>query len=60
MKSDKSYKRYWGDVICPRCKLPIYGYPALSRIDNTTEICSSCGTEEALRFFVLKTAKREG
>ena len=36
--------------ICPRCLgfLPI-GYPgALSRVDNETEICSDCGTDEAI------------
>lgn len=34
--------------ICPRC-LEIYaGYPALSRRDNRTDICSDCGTKEAL------------
>lgn len=39
---------------CPRCKGGIPNeamrgqYPgALSRYDNTTEICSSCGSEEA-------------
>lgn len=37
--------------ICPICKKPIIGYPALSRKDNKTEICSSCGTLEALQIF---------
>ena len=44
--------------ICPRCSGPIpnlehWGeYPgALSRVDNATEICSRCGTEEALADF---------
>lgn len=39
-------------VICPRCQdnlLP-QGYPgAISRIDNETEICSPCGTDEGMR-----------
>jgi hypothetical protein len=39
-------------VVCPRCNknnLPI-GYPgALSRVDNETEICSPCGTDEGMR-----------
>ena len=35
------------------------GYPALSRIDNKTEICSQCGTEEALRFFIYKSAEEK-
>lgn len=35
--------------LCPRCrKNEIGDRPALSRKDNKTEICSSCGTEEAL------------
>lgn len=33
---------------CPRCGDPIEGYPALSRVDNATDICSPCGTREAL------------
>ena len=33
---------------CPKCNKPIYGYPALSRKDNKTEICSECGNKEAL------------
>lgn len=33
---------------CPRCGQIYSGYPALSRRDNKTEICSQCGTEEAL------------
>lgn len=40
---------------CPRCKGPVPNRyekgeyaGALSRFDNTTYICSSCGTEEAL------------
>ena len=33
---------------CPFCHEPIYGYPAISRADNKTEICSNCGLMEAL------------
>jgi hypothetical protein len=43
------------DNVCPRCVgfIPSNERPgeymgAISRIDNTTEICSECGTEEAL------------
>jgi len=46
------------DHICPRCggAVPNYDdkgrYPgALSRTDNHTEICSRCGTMEALENF---------
>lgn len=34
--------------ICPRCGNPYYDYPAISRKDNKTEICSTCGQAEAL------------
>ena len=37
--------------ICHICKKQIIGYPALSRKDNKTEICSKCGTLEALEIF---------
>lgn len=33
--------------ICPRCMNEYDGFPALSRRDNKTDICSGCGTEEA-------------
>ena len=38
--------------ICPKCKHTIIGYPALSREDNKTEICSNCGTMEAIKDFL--------
>lgn len=34
---------------CPICKKEIGKYPAISRKDNKTEICSNCGTLEALK-----------
>jgi transcription elongation factor Elf1 len=34
--------------ICPRCGKETNDYPALSRRDNKTNICSQCGTDEAL------------
>ena len=37
--------------ICPKCNKKIKGYPAISREDNKTEICSSCGQFEALEVF---------
>ena len=44
-------KDYNEVLLCPRCQhntLPI-GYPgALSRMDNETEICSPCGTDEGM------------
>ena len=38
--------------ICPKCNNYILGYPALSREDNKTEICSKCGTLEGLEKFI--------
>ena len=37
-------------TICPRCKgeMEEGEFPALSRRDNKTDICSECGTEEAM------------
>ena len=32
---------------CPKCNEYYTGYPAISRRDNKTEICSRCGTKEA-------------
>ena len=39
--------------VCPRCKRETKGEPALSRRDNETEICSDCGTAEALSEMIL-------
>lgn len=39
------------EKICPKCGNRIQGHPALSRADNKTEICSNCGTLEALEVF---------
>lgn len=44
--------------ICPKCGNQIIGYPALSREDNKTEICSNCGTKEALQEFTFHTKKK--
>ena len=37
-----------GKRVCPVCGKEYSEYPALSRKDNTTEICPECGTREAL------------
>ena len=34
--------------LCPRCNRIICGHTALSRVDNSTKICESCGTDEAI------------
>ena len=47
--------------ICPICNQEIKGHPAISRKDNKTEICSNCGTAEALieyYKFILKGDKK--
>ena len=33
---------------CPHCKDTVTDFPAISRRDNRTEICSDCGITEAL------------
>lgn len=49
--------------VCPRCGgyIPSNENPgvymgAMSRVDNRTEICSACGTEEALQQFASQSA----
>jgi len=34
--------------VCPKCRKLVVGYPALSRRDNKTNICSACGQREAM------------
>lgn len=33
---------------CARCQREIEGFPALSRSDNKSDVCSDCGTWEAM------------
>jgi transcription elongation factor Elf1 len=33
---------------CPRCEREMKTFPALSRRDNKTDICSDCGQAEAM------------
>ena len=42
---------------CPKCGKYYAGYPALSRVDNKTEICPECGVREAAENYLraLKT-----
>jgi len=37
---------------CPRCNKQYTEYPALSRRDNQTDICSKCGQDEAMNDFM--------
>jgi len=39
---------------CPRCNKQYTGYPALSRKDNKTEICSQCGQREAMASYAIR------
>jgi len=46
-------KKYRGNGLadpweCPNCKDTVTDFPAISRRDNATEICSQCGNDEAL------------
>jgi len=41
--------------LCPRCYQIYKDYPALSRRDNKTPICSKCGTEEAIFDYDIAT-----
>lgn len=52
--------KYNGEIKCPRCHQRIYGYPAISRIDNKTELCSDCGVREAFEALhkYLKSQKK--
>lgn len=43
---------------CPICKNFYSGYPALSRRDNKTDICSDCGMKEALEDFVKSKTQK--
>ena len=45
--------------VCPKCGRLYGGYPALSRIDNETLICSDCGTREALASIGVSEEERE-
>jgi len=38
--------------VCPMCNIEYSEPPALSRFDNYTEICPTCGTKEALINFI--------
>ena len=46
-------------IVCPICKKRFYGYPAISRKDNQTEICADCAVEEALEDFLKYRAQMD-
>lgn len=43
---------YRKNALCPMCGEIYSGYPALSRRDNKTEICSRCGEQEAFEDYL--------
>lgn len=43
--------------VCPLCSRTYNNYPAISRRDNKTEICSDCGTKEAFCDYVSSIRK---
>ena len=45
--------------ICPRCRKAYHGYPAISRLDNETPICSDCVTRDALESIGVSRAEQE-
>lgn len=58
LKMGNDYKNNTGSIICPNCGKTIIGYPAISRKDSKTKICSNCGTIEAIEDF-FKLIKKE-
>ena len=46
---DHTFKVY---PVCPICDIEYSEPPAISRFDNSTEICSNCGMKEALIKFI--------
>ena len=44
----KKLKKYGVEAYCLRCGQNYTEYPALSRRDNKTDICSRCGSIEAM------------
>ena len=41
-------------AVCPICAQTYHGRPAISRLDNATEICPDCGTRQALESIGVK------
>lgn len=46
--------------ICPICNQPYTAPPAISRRDNTTEICPRCGIREAMEDYYNSEVKMNG
>ena len=45
---EKGWNQMSKENKCPRCDSAMITFPALSRRDNKTDICSDCGTAEAM------------
>ena len=45
--------------ICPLCGKAYTGYPAISRIDNSTPICGDCGIRQSLTSIGVDKAEAE-
>ena len=46
-------------AVCPKCGNVYFDFPALSRIDNITPICSDCGFREALESIGVPPEEQE-
>lgn len=44
---------------CPKCGKVYTEHPALSRSDNTTQICPDCGAREALESLGVSEAEQD-
>ena len=51
--NNPSFKIY---PVCPKCNKDYEEHPAISRIDNKSEICPDCGTLEALDSYLGMTS----
>ena len=45
--------------VCPKCKMEYKKPPAISRLDNKTEICELCGIAEAFVIFNMATQRKK-
>lgn len=43
--------------ICPKCNKIYKEHPAISRADNKTEICPTCGLKEAIESLVNRKVR---
>lgn len=44
---------------CPKCGKEFTEYPAISREDNETEICPTCGVREAVQAYIKENGGEE-